>query len=119
MVYLEHKYNNPLALVFRESIRREIFLNQSQSPEQQAIRNLRNKILQTILLNKNLLLQRQTKMFIYALQKQKMDFIIRTKEEFSMISATDFKLFKEIRKAKLKKEKKSQNVEVESLNLNT
>jgi len=59
MVYLEHKYNNPIAVVFRENLRREIQM--VLPPEKQAIKNLQNKFKQAILLHQNETLQRQTK----------------------------------------------------------
>jgi len=101
MVYLEHKYNNPIAVVFRENLRREIQM--VLPPEKQAIKNLQNKFKQAILLHQNETLQRQTKIFLNVINKEKVDFIQRTKDEISLKHVKqieEFKDFKTLKKTK-------------------
>jgi len=79
MVYMEHKYNNPLAIVFREFMLREIKLLNKYDPQQHAKRQLQIKIQQAILLTKNSPLQRQNKTYIVAVKAEKLDFIRRAR----------------------------------------
>jgi len=93
MVYMEHKYNNPITLVFREALRREIKQEKEFTPEQQAMKNLQSKLQQTILLHQNELIRRQSKSFIDNMQKEKEEFIQRIKDEIALKNPSEFKQF--------------------------
>jgi len=84
MVYLEHKYNNPIALVFREALKKEINHHKGMTPEKQAKRNLQIKFQQAILLSKNEPLRRLCKAHVNSIKKEKIEFIKRAKEEISI-----------------------------------